>query len=153
MEKFFDIKCRYSGLCPNAVILVATIKALKMHGGGPEVVPGRPLSEVYLQENIETAVKGAENLVKHIQNARKFGVPVVVALNRFKSDTDAEIDAVCDDFDDLRAHLCPKFCAAADCPALDGNFRQQLRRVGHLDDFGALAQGSARAFLGFLHHG
>ncbi len=96
MEKFFDIKCRYSGLVPNAVVLVATIKALKMHGGGPEVVAGRPLSEVYLAENVEFAKAGASNLAKHIENARKFNVPVVVAINRFSTDTDAEIKAVCE---------------------------------------------------------
>ena len=97
MEKFFDIKCRYSGLVPNAVVLVATIKALKMHGGGPDVVAGRPLSDVYLNENVEMARKGACNLVKHIQNVKKFGIPVVVAINKFSSDTPAEIKAVCDE--------------------------------------------------------
>ncbi|KAJ2996776.1 tetrahydrofolate synthase [Globomyces sp. JEL0801] len=96
MEKFFDIKCRYSGLVPNCVVLVATVKALKMHGGGPEVVAGRPLSEVYFQENVDLALNGTANLVKHIQNAKKFGVPVVVAINRFSTDTDAEIQAVCE---------------------------------------------------------
>ena len=95
MEKFFDIKCRYSGLTPNAVVLVATVKALKMHGGGPNVVPGVPLSDVYLQENVDLVAKGCGNLVKHIQNAKKFGVPVVVALNQFQTDTKAEIDTVC----------------------------------------------------------
>ncbi|KAH6588872.1 hypothetical protein BASA50_010441 [Batrachochytrium salamandrivorans] len=94
MEKFFDIKCRYSGLIPNAVVLVATIKALKMHGGGPDVVAGKPLSEVYTQENIDLVRAGCNNLIKHIQNAKKFGVPVVVAVNRFSTDTDAEIAVV-----------------------------------------------------------
>nr|KAJ3418090.1 C-1-tetrahydrofolate synthase, cytoplasmic [Polyrhizophydium stewartii] len=94
MEKFFDIKCRYSGLMPNAVVLVATIKALKMHGGGPEVVAGKPISEVYLNENLELLQAGCGNLAKHIENARKFGVPVVVAVNRFSSDTDAEVELV-----------------------------------------------------------
>ena len=95
MEKFFDIKCRNSGLTPNAVVLVATIKALKMHGGGPNVIPGVPLPEVYLNENLEMVIKGSANLVKHISNAKKFGIPVVVALNQFSSDTQVEIDAVC----------------------------------------------------------
>eukprot|EP00842_Homolaphlyctis_polyrhiza_P003103 jgi/Hompol1/3794/HPOL_003393-RA len=95
MEKFFNIKCRYSGLIPNAVVLVATIKALKMHGGGPEVVAGKPLSEVYLQENLEILEAGCCNMIKHVQNAQKFGIPVVVALNRFSTDTQAEIDLVC----------------------------------------------------------
>ncbi|KAJ8330975.1 tetrahydrofolate synthase [Batrachochytrium dendrobatidis] len=95
MEKFFDIKCRYSGLIPNAVVLVATVKALKMHGGGPEVVAGKPLSEVYMQEDLALAKAGCNNLIKHVQNAQKFGVPVVVAINRFSTDTDAEINVIC----------------------------------------------------------
>ncbi|KAI5479334.1 hypothetical protein MNV49_003853 [Pseudohyphozyma bogoriensis] len=90
MEKFCNIKCRISGLTPNAVVLVATIRALKMHGGGPDVTPGKPLSEVYLNENLEILEKGCSNLVKHIENARKMGVKVIVAVNRFTSDTDAE---------------------------------------------------------------
>jgi formyltetrahydrofolate synthetase len=91
MEKFFDIKCRYSGLIPNAVVLVATIRALKMHGGGPRVVPGRPLDPAYTNENLALLEAGSGNLAKHIQIVRKFGVPAVVALNRFPTDTDAEI--------------------------------------------------------------
>ncbi|OAQ26777.1 FTHFS-domain-containing protein [Linnemannia elongata AG-77] len=91
MEKFFDIKCRVSNLVPNAVVLVATVKALKMHGGGPDVVPGKPLPEVYLNENLPMLEAGCANLTKHIQNAKKFGVPVVVAINKFTSDTDAEM--------------------------------------------------------------
>ena len=94
MEKFFDIKCRYSGLVPDAVVLVATIRALKMHGGGPRVVAGRPLDSAYTEENLELVEKGAENLKVHIKNALKYGVPVVVAVNRFTTDTDAEIDLV-----------------------------------------------------------
>lgn len=91
MEKFFDIKCRYSGLIPNVVVLVATVRALKMHGGGPKVVSGQPLSAAYTEENLPLLEKGCCNMVTHIKNARKFGVPVVVAVNRFKFDTDAEI--------------------------------------------------------------
>ncbi len=94
MEKFFDIKCRYSGLIPNAVVLVATIRALKMHGGGPKVVAGRPLDPAYTEENLELVKKGAENLKVHIKNALKYGVPVVVAVNRFSTDTEAEIELV-----------------------------------------------------------
>ncbi|KAF9106272.1 tetrahydrofolate synthase [Mortierella sp. AM989] len=94
MEKFFDIKCRVSNLVPNAVVLVATVKALKMHGGGPEVVPGKPLPEVYLNENLPMLEAGCANMVKHIQNAKKFGVPVVVAINKFTSDTDAEMSLI-----------------------------------------------------------
>ena len=94
MEKFFNIKCRYSGLIPNCVVLVATIRALKMHGGGPKVTAGQPLATEYSQENLELLEKGCANLVKMIQNARAFGIPVVVAVNRFKDDTAAEIDLV-----------------------------------------------------------
>ena len=94
MEKFFDIKCRYSGLVPDAVVLVATIRALKMHGGGPKVVAGRPLDPAYTEENLELLAKGIANLEVHIKNALKYGVPVVVAVNRFQTDTDAEIELV-----------------------------------------------------------
>ncbi len=94
MEKFFNIKCRYSGLVPNVVVLVATIRALKMHGGGPKVTPGAPLDEAYTTENLELLEKGSANMVHHIQIARKFGVPVVVAVNRFWHDTEAEIAMV-----------------------------------------------------------
>jgi len=94
MEKFFDIKCRYSNLMPNAVVLVATIRALKMHGGGPKVVAGQPLAPEYTEENLELLEKGCCNMVKHIKNAVSFGVPVVVAVNRFTSDTSAEIELV-----------------------------------------------------------
>jgi formyltetrahydrofolate synthetase len=94
MEKFCNIKCRYSGLIPNCVVLVATIRALKMHGGGPKVTAGQPLAPEYSQENLELLEKGCANLVKMIQNARAFGIPVVVAVNRFKDDTAAEINLV-----------------------------------------------------------
>ncbi|MBN1203044.1 MAG: formate--tetrahydrofolate ligase [Anaerolineae bacterium] len=94
MEKFFDIKCRYSGLVPHAVVLVATIRALKMHGGGPQVSPGAPLDEAYTTENLELLEAGGPNLAHHIQIARKFGVPVIVAVNRFATDTGAEIALV-----------------------------------------------------------
>lgn len=94
MEKFFNIKCRYSGLAPNCVVLVATIRALKMHGGGPKVVAGRPLASAYTEENLELLEAGCSNLRVHIRNAVRFGVPVVVAVNRFKDDTDAEIEVV-----------------------------------------------------------
>jgi methylenetetrahydrofolate dehydrogenase (NADP+)/methenyltetrahydrofolate cyclohydrolase/formyltetrahydrofolate synthetase len=91
MEKFFDIKCRVSGLIPNCVVLVSTVRALKMHGGGPKVVAGKPLDKAYTEENLELLEKGLPNLLQHIENILKFGVPVVVAINRFKDDTDAEI--------------------------------------------------------------
>ena len=94
MEKFFDIKCRYSGLIPNAVVLVATVRALKMHGGGPKVVAGRDLDSAYTDENLELLDKGTANLAKNIEIAKLFGIPVVVAINRFKYDTDAEVRLV-----------------------------------------------------------
>jgi len=94
MEKFFNIKCRISGLVPNCVVIVATVRALKMHGGGPRVVPGRALDEAYTQENLPLLEKGLANLIKHIENARRFGIPVVVAANRFTADTEKELEAV-----------------------------------------------------------
>jgi formyltetrahydrofolate synthetase len=92
MEKFFNIKCRYSGLAPDCVVLVTTIRALKMHGGGPKVVAGKPLAHAYTQENLELLEMGCSNLLRLIGNARSFGIPVVVAINRFKDDTNAEIE-------------------------------------------------------------
>lgn len=94
MEKFLDIKCRYSGLIPNCIVIVATVRALKMHGGGPKVVAGRPLDKAYTEENLPLLEKGAGNLLKHIENAKLFGVPVVVAVNSFKYDTPEEIKLV-----------------------------------------------------------
>ncbi|EGV99765.1 C-1-tetrahydrofolate synthase, cytoplasmic [Cricetulus griseus] len=94
MEKFFNIKCRYSGLQPHVVVLVATVRALKMHGGGPTVTAGLPLPEAYTKENLDLVEKGFSNLRKQIENARMFGVPVVVAMNAFKTDTDAELDLI-----------------------------------------------------------
>jgi len=91
-EKFFDIKCRYSGLIPNCVILVCTVRALKMHGGGPRVVAGRPLSPAYKEKNVELLKKGLPNLIQHIENLRLFGIPVIVAVNRFNTDTEEEIE-------------------------------------------------------------
>jgi len=91
MEKFFDVKCRVSGLKPDCVVLVATIRALKMHGGGPTVTPGKPLPGAYVTEDLALLGRGACNLSRNIEIARMFGVPVVVAINRFPADTDAEI--------------------------------------------------------------
>lgn len=93
-EKFMNIKCRYSGLTPNAVVIVSSVRALKMHGGLAKVVAGKPLADVLKEENLEALEKGFENLEKHIENMRLFGVPVVVALNRFTTDTDRELDLV-----------------------------------------------------------
>lgn len=94
MEKFFNIKCRASGLIPQCAVIVATVRALKMHGGGPPVVAGQPLAVEYTQENVDLVTLGASNLARHIENAKKFGVNVVVAVNKFKTDTAAEIEAV-----------------------------------------------------------
>ncbi len=94
MEKFFNIKCRYSGLIPNAVVMVATVRALKMHGGGPKVTPGRPLDPAYTEENLDLLEAGLPNLQAHIKNALSFGIPVVVAVNSFKDDTLAEVELV-----------------------------------------------------------
>ncbi len=92
MEKFFDIKCRISGLKPDCVVLVGTIRALKMHGGGPKVTPGKKLDEAYTSENLALLEKGVCNLTRNIEIAHTFGVPVVVAINRFPADTDAEVE-------------------------------------------------------------
>jgi len=94
MEKFFDVKCRYSGLVPQCVVMVATVRALKMHGGGPKVVAGKPLDPAYTDENLELLQKGLGNLQHHIKNALKFGVNVVVAVNSFATDTPAEVELV-----------------------------------------------------------
>jgi formyltetrahydrofolate synthetase len=94
MEKFFDIKCRYSGLIPHVVVMVATVRALKMHGGGPKVVAGKPLAAEYTDENLDLLRNGLANLERHIQNARKFGVNVVVAVNSFATDTAAEVELI-----------------------------------------------------------
>jgi methylenetetrahydrofolate dehydrogenase (NADP+)/methenyltetrahydrofolate cyclohydrolase/formyltetrahydrofolate synthetase len=93
-ERFFNIKCRSSGLVPDTVVIVATVRALKVHGGGPEISPGAPLPEVYRTENVDVLRKGCVNLRKHISNAKQYGVPVVVAINRFETDTEAEIAVI-----------------------------------------------------------
>ncbi len=90
MEKFFDIKCRTSGLRPDAVVVVATVRALKAHGGGPAVTPGKPLPQEYREENVELLQRGLANLIAHLGIVRRFGVPAVVAINAFPTDTEAE---------------------------------------------------------------
>ncbi|KAK9829815.1 hypothetical protein WJX72_008043 [[Myrmecia] bisecta] len=92
MEKFMNIKCRYSGLRPDCAVIVATVRALKMHGGGPAVVAGKPLDHAYKTENLELVEKGCCNLARHVENAKKYGVRVVVALNQFATDTEAELE-------------------------------------------------------------
>ncbi len=94
MEKFFNIKCRISGLQPDCVVIVATVRALKMHGGVGNIRPGRPLPPEIIEENLPALEKGSANLAKHIENAKLFGVPVVVAVNRFTEDTDAEVKLI-----------------------------------------------------------
>jgi formate--tetrahydrofolate ligase len=94
-EKFFNIKCRVAGYEPSAVVIVATVRALQLHGGAFEFRPGtKPPAEEFEKENVEEVVAGAENLVAHIENMRQFGVPIVVAINRFPTDTAGEIAAV-----------------------------------------------------------
>jgi len=93
-EKFWNLKCRLSGLTPNAVVIVATVRALKMHGGGPTVKPGLPLADEYVQENLELVEKGCENLIAHIETVKKSGITPVVCINKFTTDTKTEIDLV-----------------------------------------------------------
>jgi methylenetetrahydrofolate dehydrogenase (NADP+)/methenyltetrahydrofolate cyclohydrolase/formyltetrahydrofolate synthetase len=93
-ERFFNIKCRSSGLIPDVVVIVATVRALKVHGGGPPITPGGQLDKVYREENVEILRKGCINMKKHISNARSYGVPVVVAINKFETDTEAEIQII-----------------------------------------------------------
>jgi methylenetetrahydrofolate dehydrogenase (NADP+)/methenyltetrahydrofolate cyclohydrolase/formyltetrahydrofolate synthetase len=94
MEKFCNIKCRVSGLKPDATVIVATTRALKMHGGGPEVTPGKPLADTYTKEDLVTLKEGCQNLARHIENSKKFGVKVIIAINRFASDTPAELELI-----------------------------------------------------------
>ncbi len=93
-EKFFDIKCRASGLRPNAAVLVVTVRALKAHTGKYKITPGKPLDSALTSENVADVEAGAANLVRHLENMRKFGVNPVVAINVFAQDTAAEIDAI-----------------------------------------------------------
>jgi len=93
-EKFWNLKCRYSGLKPDAVVLVATVRALKMHGGGPAVKPGAPLAPEYTEENVELVEKGCDNLLAHIETVRRSGIRPVVCINSFHTDTAAEIAAI-----------------------------------------------------------
>ncbi len=96
MEKFCDIKCRYSGLRPNVVVLVATVRALKMHGGGPKVIAGRPLDPAYTNENMPLLEAGVSNMLQHIAIAQQYGIPVVVAVNKFATDTQKELEFLCE---------------------------------------------------------
>jgi formate--tetrahydrofolate ligase len=94
LEKFVNLKCRKSGLKPNAAVIVATVRALKCHGGGAKVVAGQPLDHSYTNENVELVRQGMCNLVRHIENTKAFGIPVVVAINAFPTDSQAEHDVI-----------------------------------------------------------
>ncbi len=94
MEKFFNIKCRISKLVPNCVVLVGTVRALKMHGGGPKVIPGKPLPDEYVRQRLDLLEAGVCNLQRNVEIAKMFGIPVVVAVNQFPDDTDAELELV-----------------------------------------------------------
>jgi formyltetrahydrofolate synthetase len=93
-EKFFDIKCRASGIAPDAAVIVATVRALKMHGGVGKIVAGKPLDPALNQENVAAVEAGAQNLAKQIENVLAFGIPAVVAINKFPTDTPAEHEAI-----------------------------------------------------------
>jgi len=93
-EKFWNLKCRLSGLRPDAVVIVATVRALKMHGGGPTVKPGRPLAPAYTEPHPELVEKGCENLLAHIETVKKSGVQPVVCINRFHTDSEDELRVV-----------------------------------------------------------
>ncbi|KAJ1876465.1 tetrahydrofolate synthase, partial [Coemansia sp. RSA 486] len=118
-EKFVNIKCRASGLVPDAAVIVATVRALKMHGGGPDVVPGRPLADAYTKENLVLLERGFANLRRHIENVQKVGVPAIVAINAFSTDSPAELDLVrrlareAGAFDAIPTHLWAKGGAGA----------------------------------------
>jgi formate--tetrahydrofolate ligase len=93
-EKFWNLKCRFSGLIPDCAVVVATIRALKCHGGAPVPVPGKPMPKEYEGENVDWVAKGCENLIHHINNVRKAGISPVVCINAFHTDTDGEIAKV-----------------------------------------------------------
>ena len=93
-EKFWNVKCRLSGLVPDVSVIVATIRSLKMHGGGPAVKPGIPLDEAYTSQNLELVEKGLCNLLHHINVVKKSGIKPVVCLNSFYTDTKEEVEIV-----------------------------------------------------------
>ncbi|GFQ96246.1 c-1-tetrahydrofolate synthase, cytoplasmic [Trichonephila clavata] len=109
LEKFCDIKCRYSDLVPNVVVIVATIRALKLHGGGPNIASGAFLPKEYTQENLDLVREGYCNLGRHIEISNKFGLPVVVALNSFSTDTEAELALIKELAEKDGAFRCFKF--------------------------------------------
>jgi methylenetetrahydrofolate dehydrogenase (NADP+)/methenyltetrahydrofolate cyclohydrolase/formyltetrahydrofolate synthetase len=93
-EKFWNLKCRFSGLIPNCSVIVCTIRALKMHGGGPKVVPGKPLDKAYTEKNMPLVEKGIENLLAHVETVKLSGIPPVVCINHFYTDTAEEVDMI-----------------------------------------------------------
>jgi formate--tetrahydrofolate ligase len=93
-EKFWNLKCRFSGLVPNAAVIVCTVRALKMHGGGPKVVPGAPLAKEYTDKNTALVEAGVVNLLAHIETVKKSGIQPVVCINHFYTDADDEIHVV-----------------------------------------------------------
>ena len=93
-EKFFNIKCRASGMTPHAAVLVTTVRALKAHTGKYKIIPGKPLDPDLLRENVADVEEGAANMIKHLENLKKFGITPVVAINEFTDDTDNEIVAI-----------------------------------------------------------
>lgn len=104
-EKFWNLKCRFSGLKPDCSVIVATIRALKMHGGGPRVAPGKPLDRAYTERNTGLVEKGIENLLAHIETVKKSGLPPVVCINHFYTDTDEEIKLVREAAESLGARV------------------------------------------------
>jgi len=93
-EKFWNLKCRFSGLIPHCSVIVSTIRALKMHGGGPKVSPGQPLDKAYTEKNTALVEKGVENLLAHIETVKKSGIHPVVCINHFYTDTDEEVAVI-----------------------------------------------------------
>ena len=93
-EKFWNLKCRFSGLKPHASVIVCTVRALKMHGGGPKVVPGHPLDKAYTEGNVPLVDKGVDNLLAHIETVKKSGISPVVCINHFYTDTDEEVAVI-----------------------------------------------------------
>jgi len=93
-EKFWNIKCRFSKLVPHCSVIVCTVRALKMHGGGPKVVPGQPLNKAYTEKNTALVAKGVQNLLAHIETVRKSGISPVVCINHFYTDAPEEVDII-----------------------------------------------------------
>ncbi|MBA7561914.1 Formate--tetrahydrofolate ligase [subsurface metagenome] len=104
-EKFWNLKCRFSGLKPDCSVIVCTIRALKMHGGGPRVAPGKPLDKAYTERNTGLVEKGVENLLAHIETVKKSGLPPVVCINHFYTDTEEEIKIIKEAAESLGARV------------------------------------------------